>query len=136
MANERELLSALAQGLRDAGVPNPERCTLRMRWSGLDLVVQVHWPDFGIPVKVGTTQVPYTDHIYATARTLQGPAVLQWMRETVPEDGLAILWAEMARIRVRYPHLAKQVLWPQGWPVPPNKNLVYAGTGLPYEGVN
>lgn len=136
MASELELLSALAHGLRAVGVPNPERCTLRTRWSGLDLVAQVHWPDFAVPVKTGTPLIPYTDHVFAAGALATGPTILQWMTETVPTDGLALLWAEFERIRTRYPHKASMLTWPQGWPLPDVRNLTVAGTHLPYSGQN
>lgn len=136
MAADRELLSALVSGLRDLGVPSPERCWLRTRWQGTDLVVQVHWPDFAVQVKIGTPLVPYTDHVLGNARLLPGEELLRLMREQVSTDGLALLRAELNRIRVRYPHHAKKVRWPAVWPDPPTKHLVHAGTGLPYFGHN
>lgn len=136
MADEPELLSALVQGLLDLGVPSPERCSLRTRWAGTDLVAQVHWPDFLIRVKTGRPLNPYTDHVLADARLLPGPELLRLMREQVPQDGLALLRAELNRIRVRYPHLAHRARWPQGWPDPPTRHLVHAGSGLPYFGHN
>jgi hypothetical protein len=136
MADEPELLSALVQGLRDLGVPSPERCFLRTRWAAADLVAQVHWPDFQIQVKIGKPLTVYTDHVLADARLLFGPELLRLMREQVPRDGLALLRAELNRIRTRYPHLAHKARWPQDWPDPPTRHLVTAASGLPFHGIN
>jgi hypothetical protein len=130
---DRELLGAVARGLRSLGVPDPGRCALLSRWAGLDLVARVSWPDFAIPTKTGPARVPYTDHVLGAAALMAGPEVLRWAAETVPLDALSLLWAELRRVAARYGHHASRARWPDGWPVPAVESLTYAGSGLPYD---
>jgi hypothetical protein len=133
---DRELLGAVAQGLRLLGVRDPGRCELQSRWAGLDLVVRVSWPDFALPVRTGSSLTPHTDHVLGAAGVKTADEVRRWLEETVPLDGLALLWAELQRVGRRYAHHASRVRWPGGWPIPPVESLIYSGTGLPYHGQN